>query len=168
MQFDNDGRVTEQGLTHLKEAANAEANPVKYLGIDPGGTNGVCGYDGRFYLIFMYNIKAPDMTDFVEVFEHLDTIVIEDFKLYPNKAKQQFYSDMQTSRIIGGIETWARLKKVTVVKQGANIKDTGYKWIGKKPLPKINSRNHQMDAHVHFMYWAISNKKVDPGKLLEL
>jgi hypothetical protein len=153
-------------FSKLSAIVNQEHNPVKYLGIDPGGSNGVCGYDAKFYLIFMYTIKAADMIDFLDQFKTIDECVIEDYLLYPNKSKEQVYSDMETSRIIGRVEYWAERHDVKLIKQGASIKKTGYAWIGRKPLPKSNPFNHELDAHVHFMYWAVRNGKVDARKLI--
>jgi hypothetical protein len=163
-----EGRLTDEWLQHLNEAVNAQHNPVKYLGIDPGKSNGVCGYDEKFYLQFMLTVPSDDMTMFMHQFNNVDTCVIENFMLYPNKAKEQRYSDMETSRVIGRVETWAELKKVTLVKQGATVKKSGYAYIGKKPLPKSDPRNHELDAHVHLMYWAVSKNKIDAATLLRV
>jgi hypothetical protein len=167
MQFDENGRVTEEGLVKLREAVNAEHNPVKFLGIDPGKSNGVCGYDERHYLVFMYNIHMDDMGTVLRQFEKLDTIVMEKFKLYPNKTKVQIYSEMETSKVIGRVEDHCTQHKITLIQQMATIKDTAYKWIGQKPLPKSNPRNHQMDAHAHFMYWAIRTGRIKADKLIK-
>ncbi len=153
-------------LKHLEESANAEENPVKYLAIDPGKSNGVCGYDEKFYLLFMLTIPASAMIKFLHCFDKVAVCVVENYVLYPNKAPAQRYSDMETSRVIGRIETWAELKNVKLVKQLAAVKNNGYKWIGKKPLPKSNPHNHEWDAHVHFMYWAITKGHIDPKAFL--
>jgi hypothetical protein len=52
------------------------------------------------------------------------------------------------------------------VLQKATIKKNGYNWIGIKPPSKSNPRNHEMDAHVHFMYWAIRTGKINANSLL--
>lgn len=154
-------------LDLIKDAVNNEQNPVTYLAIDPGKANGICGYDEKYYLIFMYTIQSSDIVDFLDIFEHVQKCIYEDYLLYPNKIKQQVYSDMETPRVIGRIESWAQRKKVALIKQGASIKTTGYAWIGKKPLPKSNPKNHELDAHVHFMYWAVKNNKINAADLLK-
>lgn len=166
MEFIN-GRVTEVGLRKLRSTVNAPENPVVYLGIDPGKHNGICGYDARCYLQFMYTIEEDDLAEFLDCFEKLETIVIESFKLYPNKAQKQIYSDMVASRMIGAVNNWAKLKKVPVAEQGSSIKETAYKWLGKKALPKSNPLNHQFDAHAHFIYWAICNEKMKASDLIK-
>lgn len=159
-------RLDEKYLTHLKSVVNTDVNPIKYLAIDPGKANGICGYDEKYYLQFMLTIQADDMSMFLHQFDKIDTCVVEDYVLYPNKAKQQVYSDMETPRVIGRIEMWAELKKVKIAKQKALVKATGYRWLGKKPLPKSNKQNHEMDAHVHFIFWAVYHNRISADTLL--
>lgn len=153
-------------LDNLEVTVNSEVNPVRYLGIDPGKYNGVCGYDAKQYLQFMYVVADIDITQFIHRFKNIKTCVIEDFRLYPNKAKSQHYSKMGTSLIIGRVESWAELNNVELIKQPATIKDTGYKWIGKTPPAKSSNMNDPMDAHVHFTYWAVKKGLINPADLL--
>jgi hypothetical protein len=147
--------------------AGESYDTVRYLGIDPGESNGVCGYDHAYKLMFMYTVAHTDMREFLNLFKHLQVIVCEDFFLYPNKAMQQIYSNMETSQMIGRIKTFAEDHDIKVVMQQATIKPTGYKWLGLKPLPKSNPSNHEFDAHVHFMYWLIRMGKIDARTLLQ-
>lgn len=160
-------KLSSAWFDHFRETVNKDMNPIKYLGIDPGKSNGVCGYDAKYYLNFMMTVNASDIIQFIHCFEKVDTCIIEDFKLYPNKAGVQKYSDMETSRVIGRVEAWAELNNVNLVKQGATIKTTGYYWIGQKPPSKSNPRNHELDANVHFMYWAVKHNKIDARELLK-
>lgn len=159
-------RLSKEFLVKHTEIFNEEKNPVLYLGIDPGKDNGVCGYDAKFYLQFMFTINADDMTMFLHAFKNIKTCVIEDYLLYPNKAGDQIYSSMETSRVIGRVEAWAEHNNVELIKQGASIKKTGYLWIGKKPPSKSDPRRHEMDGHIHFMYWAIKSGRVPAESLL--
>jgi hypothetical protein len=147
--------------------AGESYDAVKYLGADPGEANGVCGYDESYKLMFMYTVAHTDMSEFLGLFKNLRVIVCEDFFLYPNKAMQQVYSNMETSQMIGRIKEFAAKNGITVVMQKALIKPTGYKWLGLKPLPKSNPSNHEFDAHVHFMYWLIRMGKIDARTLLQ-
>ena len=160
--------LADDDLKRLHAAVNEPMNAVKYLAIDPGESNGVCGYDAKFHLSFMFTIREQDMLKFLDCFESIQVCVVEKFTLYPNKAMKQVYSTMPTSRVIGRIEGWAARNKVNLVMQSAAIKATGYAWLGKKPPAKSNPDNHKMDAHVHFMFWAIKNRKIDAGILLEI
>jgi hypothetical protein len=160
-------RLTKEYLTHLNEAVNAEANPITYLGIDPGKANGVCGYDAKYYLQFMLTVPADDMNMFVHQFNRVEKCIMEGYKLYPNKLKEQVYSDLETPRVIGRVESWAEMHQVELIIQPASIKPTGYKWLGVKPLPKSNPRNHELDGHIHFMYWAIKRGHITAESLFK-
>lgn len=153
-------QVTNEFLAGLTESVNVEFNPITYLAIDPGKSNGICGYDAKCYQNIQLGIQAEDLLLVLNCFKKVEICIVEDFKLYPNKAAKQHYSNMETSRVIGRIEAWAESHSVKLVKQPATIKETGYKWLGKKPLPKSNPMNHELDAHIHFMYWAIRHKVV--------
>lgn len=160
-------RLTPEALVHLNEAVNALANPVNYLAIDPGTSNGVCGYDVKLYPMFMMTVSADDMVMFLHQFNLVKKCILESYHIFPNKAKDHIYSDLETPRVIGRVESWAEIKKVDLIKQPSSIKPTGYKWIGKKPLPKSNPRNHSLDAHVHFMYWAVRANKIPLEDLIK-
>jgi hypothetical protein len=160
-------RLTEENLDQINSLVNNWVNPVKYLAIDPGKTNGVCGYDVHFDLMFMMAVQSIDMNLFLHQFEKVSACICESYNLYPNKIKEQIYSDMETPRVIGRIENWTEIKKVDLIMQAATVKRTGYLWIGKKPLSKSDPKNHQMDAHVHFMYWAVKNGHISARDLLK-
>lgn len=160
-------RTTEEYLANLKEVVNNPQNPIEYLGIDPGKKNGVCGYDAKFYLTFMLTIMADDINMFLHQFTKLEKVIIEEYRVYPGKEKDHTYSDVETLRVIGRVESWTEKNGIHLVKQPASIKPTGYAWIGKKPLPKSNPLNHSLDAHVHFMYWAVRHNKISATDLLK-
>lgn len=159
-------RTTPEFLERLESVVNASENPVIYLAIDPGKANGICGYDTRFYLQFMMTVQADDMIMFLEQFKKLEVIICEDYKILYHKTKDHAFSDLETTRVIGRIEGYATRLKVKLVKQLATIKKTGYAFIGKTPLPKSDPTNHQLDAHVHFIFWAVKNQLIDIKTLL--
>jgi hypothetical protein len=162
LKQDNDRMIERMG-----EIVNEEINPVNYLSIDPGKANGVCGYDGKFHLLFMLTVQADEIATFVRKFTKIKKCIIEDYKVYPQKAKQHVYSDLLTPRVIGRIEQWTESNGIILVKQMASIKSTGYKWLGQRPLPKSDPKNHQMDAHVHFIYWGVRNGHIKLEELLK-
>ena len=161
------GTLTDEYLAHLKSTVNTEINPVMYLGIDPGKANGVCGYDAKYYPMFMLTVTADQMVMFLHQFECIKTCIIEGYRVFPNRAKDHIYSDLETPRVIGRVESWAEVKKVQLVKQPSHIKPTGYKWIGEKPLSKSNKRNHALDAHVHFIYWCVTSGRIPLEDLIK-
>lgn len=160
------GELTPEVLDHLKELFNAKENSIRYLSIDPGKSNGICGYDAKHYHQFMMTVPSEKMTSFLDIFDNVITCICEDYTLYPNKAKDQIYSNMETSRVIGRIESWAERKDIVLVKQSASVKKTGYAWIGQAPPKKSNPLNHELDANAHFMYWAVRTGKINAVDLL--
>lgn len=146
----------EHGVTVNTE----QQNNVEYLSIDPGSKNGLCGYDANFSLVFMTTVFAKDMIMFMQQFKNVKKCICESYRVYSHKAKQHINSDLETVRVIGRIEHWAGVNGIELIMQPATIKNTGYKWLGQKPLPKTNPLNHQMDAHVHFIYWGVKSGKI--------
>lgn len=159
-------RLSKEYLTNLNSAVNAEENPVAYLGIDPGESNGICGYDAKYYLLFMLTIHHEDMILFMHQFKSVKKCIMEGYKVFSHKAKHHINSDLKTTQVIGRVQSWAQLHEVELILQPSKIKSTGYKWIGKKPLPKSNPMNHSLDAHVHFMYWAVITRRIKLEDLL--
>lgn len=160
-------RLTKEDLQHLKSLVNGEENPVVYLSCDPGKASGICGYDKDYTIMFMLTIHADDVLMFINQFEKLKKFIVEGYRIFPNKAKEHIYSDLLTPRVIGRIESWCELNIIDLIRQPPNFKATGYKWIGQKPLPKSNPRNHSMDAHVHFIYWAVCTGRIKLEDLLK-
>lgn len=140
----------------LDDFGNRDMNYVAILAIDPGKSNGVCAYSNLGELLFMATVAEKDMPFLLNCLRKVHTCIVEDFLLYPNKSKAQAYSTMNTSRVIGVIEGWAAINQITLKKQKATVKNTAYKWAGLKPLSKSNPLNHALDAHIHFIYWAIT------------
>lgn len=159
--------LTEKKLENLEAVVNNDFSPVEYLSIDPGKSNGICGYDVKFYLQFMKTIASTDIVLFLQQFKKVKKCIMEGYKIYPNKANQHIYSDLETPRVIGRVESWAENNSIELIIQPASIKPTGYKWIGEKPLPKSNPKNHPLDAHVHFIYWAVRNGHIKAEGLLK-
>lgn len=160
------GKLSSEAIEKIHEQVNASFNPVTYLAIDPGESCGVSGYDAKHYLQFMIVVHYEELGTFLDQFDNVKTCILEDYKVYPGKEKQHIYSDLKTPQVIGLVKDWARRKSLQVILQMASIKPTGYAWIGQKPLPKSNPRNHALDAHVHFMYWAIRTGKIPAKDLL--
>ena len=82
---------------------------TRILGLDPGGTTGYAVID----VYKPFRVELYDAGQFPSTFSELDYLfdrhipsitVIESFKLYPWKAKEQSWSSMQTPRFIGAIE----------------------------------------------------------------
>lgn len=166
-RVNNTQELSETYMANFKEVVNSDHNPVKYLAIDPGKSNGICGYDAKYYMVFMLTIKEEDVVTFLNLFEQIETCIIESYRIFPQKARQHIYSDLATPRVIGRVEGWAATNKIELIKQPSRIKTTGYAWAGIKPPPKSDPTNHVMDANVHFIYWAVTHGKINAAHLLK-
>ena len=163
----NNDRLSAKHFDSIEHVVNEPINPVKFLGIDPGKANGIVLYDGAFRLVYMMTVHADDMVRFLSQFKFVHTVIIEDYRLYPNKAHKQIYSDMETSRVIGRIEAWAETQGgIRVIKQGSNILDNAFMWLGQKPPGKSNPRRHIMCANAHFVFWAVKQGHIKVSDLL--
>jgi len=127
-----------------------------YLAVDPGETTGWATFneDGTA-------INYGSAHGRIEVYQLLaatqpKVLIVEDFELFPWKAKEQSWSDFETVRVIGAIEFWAYAKSATVILQLPNIKAIGYKWAGLS-LAKAKRDSHERDAYVHGIYYLQKN-----------
>lgn len=95
----------------------------------------------------------------------LDLIVVESFRLYPQMAREQGYSEFLTPQLIGVIRFIARRRGIPVYLQGASIKKLALQVASSKPdfpLQKLRGgrtdfegRNqHERDAVAHGFWWA--------------
>jgi hypothetical protein len=89
-----------------------------------------------------------------EMLGPIKRIVMEDWRLYPNKLKHLQWDQCRTARLIGGLTGIARIEDIEVVLQPAAIKDAakaaGAEELYWRPL-RIN--RHQNDAVQHFTFY---------------
>lgn len=127
-----------------------ELKDIKYrvMGFDPGNSTGICiaGKGDLLTYLIKNNLKA--IHDCMQKVKP-DIVVIEDFRLYANKAREQIGSDFYTVRVIGAIELTAKLMDVPYVKQGASIKN--FTRLEGCPSPACI---HEQDAYRHVWYYA--------------
>lgn len=128
-------------------------NKCHYLSLDPGTNTGWATFDdlGNMLMWGTTHSKEP-------LYKVLDdynprVVVMEDFELFPWKAKEQSWSPFDTVRIIGAVEHWCWQHNVDLIQQRPNIKSIGYMWAGLQPPDSKNSMRHQIDAFVHGYYY---------------
>lgn len=130
-----------------------------YLAIDPGGTTGLAMFnlDGGFEE--MTDCKAGEI---IEVLSTLDPkeVIIETYRPLPKSRFPKQHVNPQTIQLIGNVQAWCQINRRPLHGQDRAIKPTAYKWAGKKPLPKSNPLNHQLDAFVHGVYFLQKHKGV--------
>ena len=145
--------------SHPGKAPAPVQDGVRMLAIDPGEVH--CGYalfnGGDCYEAGEW--RPHELMTRLEGWMRqgaLDEVVIEDYRLYPDKSKQQAHSQMFTVRVIGALEfIVARFGGgVPVIFQRADIKKAtvaqnekrGYQWKSR------GHGGHAKDAETHGLY----------------
>ena len=82
-------------------------------------------------------------------------LVIEEFRLYPDKAKTLTGSSMETSQLIGAMTWWAS-KHAFVYLQPASIKIPTLAYAKKHNIELTKDKgDHAQDAHTHGIHFLI-------------
>lgn len=126
-----------------------------YISIDPGKSTGWVTWDRNGNVIQQGTTRTRDeFEDLLDSMGSVSVVIVEDFTLYKNKALQQSGSKMETSKVIGSIESWARRNKATLVMQPASILAIAQLWSGVK-MPKNHNVSHWVSAYNHGMYYLL-------------
>lgn len=82
-------------------------------------------------------------------------LVIEEFRLYPDKAPSLSYSRLDTSELIGALKMLARLHQVPWVEQGASIKKPTKRMAKSRAitLGAAAAGPHAADAELHLLHF---------------
>lgn len=126
-----------------------------YISIDPGKSTGWVTWDKNGNVIKQGTCRGRD--EFEQLLEDLGSVpvvVVEDFTLFKHKALQQSGSKMETSKVIGSIESWVRRNKSELVMQPASILTIAQLWSGVK-MPKNHNVSHWVSAYNHGYYYLI-------------
>lgn len=137
-----------------------------YLACDPGKATGWSTWDEHGVWLDMGTVWSHDeLHDFLAGLPiTIKVVIVEDFKLFRNKALKQTGSRMPASLSIGQIDTFAKLWGATLVKQPSGVKPIAEKLTGhftKDPktgrelMP--HSRTHVIDAFNIGEYWLVHN-----------
>lgn len=100
---------------------------MQFIAIDPGLSTGVALFaDGMLMKTRLVintsealHATARTIDDILQANEQIAVIVIEDYRIYPNKALEHTHSDVPVARLIGMIEYLASLRQIKLVKQRA-------------------------------------------------
>jgi hypothetical protein len=154
---------------------NKEETDMCVIAIDPGDTHigvsiGVVSpIREQSQIVFSLEMERLANLEFIQDMLSagwIDTLVVEDFALIPNKAMAQSGSRMLTSRMIGMFEWMVIQDKrsrenhvsiVPLVLQMPYIKQTQMAICKRhdiKPIPCGNS-GHARDSQLHFWYFAL-------------
>lgn len=124
----------------------------EYLSFDPGDSSGWAGFNSDGTLAdFGTCIGLDALTDQVQIMS-AKVYVIEEYRLYRQKALQQSGSKLLTVQAIGIIKAEARRNRAKVVEQPAAIKKVAEMWTGYKPSGD-HKHSHFIDAINHGLYY---------------
>lgn len=131
------------------------------LAIDPGDMTGVAWWKDNGDFLGQTQITLEELPEFWERLqeeeeEYVKTVIVEDFILFAQRARQQTGSRMKASQGIGMAKALAGVYGAEVVMQKADIKQVALKWTQIK-LPSDHSKTHEWDAFLHGEYYLISN-----------
>ena len=105
----------------------------------------------------------------------IDALIVEEYRLYPEMAREQGYSDFATSKIIGVIEYLAEVRGIPLFMQGASVKKRARRIGERAEFPgKVRMlghgrgryrgwdfdgpSQHERDATAHGVWWAFRNR----------
>lgn len=136
----------------------------RVIAIDPGGAHvGWCEAlvrDGTVDVDRIVELTPPESIHAAErVFPEADVVVIESFRLYPDKAKMLVGSEMETSQLIGVLKYLARLHECELVMQPASIKVPTESLMRHRGVrhAAVTQRvgGHAKDAETHLYHYVI-------------
>lgn len=82
-------------------------------------------------------------------------VVIEEFVLYPGRAKEQAGSEFKTSQLIGVLKFVCERTNTPFAMQGATIKKPTHAQMRARKLALAGGNRHSMDAQLHLWYRTI-------------
>lgn len=129
----------------------------RILGVDPGNMIGIAITELRSTNIL--ELDQVKFDDFMGWLTSLDTegikyVIVEDFRLFKNKAKEQTGSDFQSVQCIGMVKFWARQHNIPMILQMSSILPIAERQAGLK-MPKDHSESHKIAALLHIRFWQI-------------
>lgn len=132
-----------------------------YMACDPGNTSGVAIFNSDGSLNSMNQYVKEDFMDYLRDYPepYPRVVIIEEYRVFPNKASTHAYSKVDTIQIIGMIKAAAHKWGAEAVEQPLQAKTMGYKYAGMKP-PSDHSKSHSPDAVAHGYYYLVKNNVI--------
>lgn len=130
------------------------------IGIDPGNTTGWAAVDSKTGDIKeLKHIPFETVSEFLSAYDwsQVDRVICEDFRLFPNKAKEQAGSDFQVVQVIGMVKQMVMMKNIPLIMQMSSILPIAERQAGLK-IPKKHSESHKIVALLHTRFWMIHNR----------
>jgi len=147
-------------------AADPSHPSQRFLAVDPGGRH--CGWalfrGGR---VDRFGTCEPGAL-LEDVWLHRTTgrgavslLVVEEFRLYPDKAPALAYDPLRVVEVIGALRWMAEVRELPVVLQPASIKRSAKAMCRRRGLV-LRGDGHARDAQLHgyFYLWRCSHDRV--------
>lgn len=130
-----------------------------YLAADPGKATGWATWDKQGVWLDMGTVWSHAELDLFlsGLPTTIKVVIVEDFKLFKNKAQAQVGSRMPASVAIGKLETYAHLWGARFIKQPSGVKPIAEKLTGHHTKGMAHNKTHVLDAFNHGEYWLIQN-----------
>src|SRR5690606_24426510 len=105
--------------------------------------------------------ELTDIWELESLVESSDIIVIEFFKIRPDKKDDFVYKDLHAPEAIGKVKMLCEKYKKQIEMQGADRKPMGFAWAGMRYV-KGKKGTHQQDGLAHAVYFAVKNLHAVP------
>lgn len=137
-------------------------NRELWVSIDPGGVHvGMAWWCGEELRHCYETTPLESMRKLEQAMPAI--LVIEEFRLYPSKAKTLTGSTMETAQLIGAMTWWANRNDVAIYMQPAAIKEPTRSYMRKYQLELVKGKgDHAQDAQVHGIQWLIRGQGKEP------
>lgn len=139
----------------MKETSTPEREPY-YLSIDPGKITGYVVWNSVGQVLKQGQLNNDELVDFLEddYLKPVKVVILEDYKLFSWKAKQQSGKRVPASEAIGIVFVFIKKGKRQEVRQPANILPIAEKLTNVK-MPSTHSKSHWVSAFLHGAYYLI-------------
>jgi hypothetical protein len=138
---------------------------MRVLGVDPGGTTGLCLVtveDGGIPVVeATFQVDTwHGLDNLLDLKPHVDMVVAEDFRLFSHKAGAQIGSQFIAAKVIGVLQYLCEQRALPLRLQPASDKvffdnkklvENGY--IPSPYVHKTTEWRHAIDSIRHVLYW---------------
>ena len=145
------------------------ALPSHTIAIDPGETCGIArSYEvpppSTLDLHPYYGALSHPLEIFLQGFnnmcitERVDLVIVESYRIYPDKAMAHIGQPLITAEAIGAIKWIAGYQGIETIEQPAGIKPTTGAMLKGRGFKAIGTDRHAKDAEIHLWYYALNGR----------
>jgi hypothetical protein len=140
------------------------------VAVDPGETTGWCAVRLPDFEATAGQVKDVDALTRVLEAHRPRVVVIEDFRLQPERAKSFSRRQLPTSEVIGAVAAWCGRNWVELVRQPASMKTiVTRELLERLGLWSLTGRMpHARDAARHLVVWLLREKREETAARLSI